>query len=230
MLSAHRHVLVVLAGFLLMAQPVTSGAQTQPPVFKTGDEKLLYLWGATIGNELAVTGVTDPKELEWILRGLRDRVAGKSPGFSTSEQSSLNEYLLGRLALTASSEKQLSQAYLREKAKEPNAVVTKSGLVYRELARGKGAQPTKESKVKVNYTGTLRNGWVFDSSQQRGAPFETPLTQVIGCWTEAIPMMKVGGKAMITCPPELAYGEGGTLTIPPGSALSFEVELLEVGK
>ena len=226
--KAHRPLLIVGATVFLTVQPVSSSADA--PVFKTGDQKLLYLWGATIGNELAVTGVTDATELEWILRGLRDRVAGQSQAFSTDEQSQLNEYLLSRLTKTALTEQQLSLAFVRQKAKEPNAVVTSSGLVYRELRRGDGAQPTKDSRVKVKYVGTLRNGWVFDSSQQRGTPLETSLTGVIDCWTEAIPMMKVGGKAAITCPPELAYGDGGTLTIPPGSALSFDVELLEVGK
>ena len=226
--KARRHMLVAGLAVFLTVQLVTSRAEA--PVFKTGDQKLLYLWGATIGNELAVTGVTDAKELEWIVRGLRDRVAGQSPAFSTDEQSRLNEYLMSRLTKTALSEQQLSLAFIKQKAKEPNAVVTSSGLVYRELRRGDGAQPTQDSTVKVHYVGTLRNGWVFDSSQQRGTPLETSLTGVIGCWTEAIPMMKVGGKAAITCPPELAYGDGGTLTIPPGSALTFDVELLEVGK
>lgn len=227
-LKAHRHMLVVGAGFLLMVQPVSG--RDGPPKFKTSDQKMLYLWGATIGNEVAVAGVTDSKELEWILRGLRGRVAGESPAFAADEQSQLYDYLISRLEKTAVTEEALSLPYVREKAKEPNAVVTPSGLVYRELLRGDGAQPTKDSKVKVQYVGTLRNGWVFDSSQQRGAPLETSLTQVIGCWSEAIPMMKVGGKAAITCPPALAYGHGGTPTIPPNSVLNFEVELLEVGK
>ncbi len=227
-LRAHRHMLIVGAGFFLMVQPASS--RDGPPVFKTSDQKMLYLWGATIGNELAVTGVTDSKELEWILRGLRDRVAGQSPAFTSDERSPLNDYLLGRLTKTAETEKELSAAYVREKSKEPNAVVTQSGLVYRELMRGDGAQPTKDSTVKVQYVGTLRNGWVFDSSRQRGAPLETSLTGVIACWSEAIPMMKVGGKAAITCPPGLAYGDGGTGTIPPGSVLTFDVELLEVDK
>jgi FKBP-type peptidyl-prolyl cis-trans isomerase len=220
--------LIVAAGVFLIVQPVSG--RDGPPEFKTNDQKLLYLWGAAIGNEVAVAGVTDAKELELILRGLRDRVAGQSPAFAADEQSQLYDYLMSRLEKTAVTEETHALAYVREKAKEPNAVVTESGLVYRELLRGDGAQPTEDSKVKVQYVGTLRNGWVFDSSRQRGAPLETSLTEVIGCWKEAIPMMKAGGKAVITCPPKLAYGYGGTTTIPPNSALSFDVELLEVDK
>jgi FKBP-type peptidyl-prolyl cis-trans isomerase len=175
-------------------------------------------------------GATDPKELEWIFRGMGDRVAGKSPAFTADELSRLTTYLLGRIQKNGVAEQAHSLAYAREKAKEPNAAVTKSGLVYREIAKGNGAQPARNSTVKVEYVGKLRNGWVFDSSRQRGAPIETPLTAVIGCWQEAIPMMKVGGKAAITCPPDLAYGDGGTHNIPPGSALTFDLELLDVAK
>ncbi len=175
-------------------------------------------------------GARSPEELEWIFRGMRDRVAGKSPPFTAEELTGLTNYLLGRIEKNGVSEQAQSVVFLREKAKEPNAVVTKSGLIYREIAKGKGAQAASNSTVKVAYVGKLRNGWVFDSSRQRGGPLKTPLSTVIACWQEAIPMMKVGGKAAITCPPGLAYGDGGTNTIPPGSALDFEVELLEVGK
>jgi len=109
-------------------------------------------------------------------------------------------------------------------------VTTDSGLVIRELLLGRGAQPTKGSRVKVHYTGTLRDGAIFDSSVARGQPLETRLDKVIPCWSEAIPMMRVGGKARITCPPDLAYGTRGNRGIPGGAALSFEVELLEVSQ
>jgi peptidylprolyl isomerase len=84
----------------------------------------------------------------------------------------------------------------------------------------------------VHYTGTLEDGTKFDSSVDRGEPIEFVLGrgQVIPGWDEGIGLMKVGGKAAITCPPGLAYGAGGTLTIPPGSVLTFDVELLGVDK
>ncbi|MBL8201151.1 MAG: FKBP-type peptidyl-prolyl cis-trans isomerase [Chromatiales bacterium] len=217
-------------GILLATMIVPLRSLAEPPEFKTADQRMLYHWGTSIADELANVGASDPRELEWIFRGMSDRVAGKSPPFTAAELSNLTNYLLDRIQKNGVAEQARSVAYVTGKAKEPNAVVTRSGLVYREIAKGKGAQASKTSTVKVAYVGRLRNGWVFDSSRQRGAPLDTALSAVIPCWQEAIPMMKVGGKASITCPPALAYGDGGTHNIPPGSALTFEVDLLGVGK
>ena len=115
-------------------------------------------------------------------------------------------------------------------AKEPGAVVTDSGLVYRSLKEGNGASPAETDKVKVHYRGTFPDGREFDSSYSRNAPAEFPLNRVIKCWTEGVQRMKVGGKAKLTCPAPIAYGErgaGGGL-IPPNATLQFEVELLGI--
>jgi FKBP-type peptidyl-prolyl cis-trans isomerase FkpA len=115
-------------------------------------------------------------------------------------------------------------------AKEAGAVVTASGLVYRSLKDGTGAQPTSLSDVvKVHYRGTLPNGTEFDSSYKRNAPIDFPLNRVIPCWTEGVQKMKVGGKAKLTCPPSIAYGANGAgNVIPPNATLHFEVELLGI--
>jgi FKBP-type peptidyl-prolyl cis-trans isomerase FkpA len=115
-------------------------------------------------------------------------------------------------------------------AKEAGAVVTASGLVYRSLKEGSGAQPASASDtVKVHYRGTLPNGTEFDSSYKRNAPIDFPLNRVIPCWTEGVQKMKVGGKAKLTCPPSIAYGERGAAgVIPPNATLHFEVELLGI--
>jgi FKBP-type peptidyl-prolyl cis-trans isomerase FkpA len=105
-----------------------------------------------------------------------------------------------------------------------------SGLIYQSLKDGSGASPTASDVVKVHYRGTLTNGTEFDSSYQRGQPAEFPLNRVIKCWTEGVQKMKVGGKARLTCPPAIAYGERGTPggPIPPNATLNFEVELLGI--
>lgn len=115
-------------------------------------------------------------------------------------------------------------------AKEPGAVVTASGLVYKSIKEGTGASPKASDTVKVHYKGTFPDGKEFDSSYKSGGPAEFPLNGVIRCWTEGVQMMKVGGKAKLTCPGPIAYGErgaGGGL-IPPNATLVFEVELLGV--
>ncbi|HWI10738.1 MAG TPA: FKBP-type peptidyl-prolyl cis-trans isomerase [Burkholderiaceae bacterium] len=117
-------------------------------------------------------------------------------------------------------------------AAEKGAVVTPSGLVYRSLRDGPGASPLATDTVKVHYRGTFADGSEFDSSYRRNAPAEFPLDGVIKCWTEGVQRMKVGGKAKLTCPAAIAYGErgaGGGL-IPPNTALQFEIELLAIAK
>jgi FKBP-type peptidyl-prolyl cis-trans isomerase FkpA len=114
-------------------------------------------------------------------------------------------------------------------AKEPGAVVTKSGLVYRTLKEGKGASPAASDTVRVHYVGTFPDGREFDSSYKRGQPTEFPLNRVIPCWTEGVQHIKVGGKAKLTCPSSIAYGERGAGgVIPPNATLVFEIELLDI--
>lgn len=116
-----------------------------------------------------------------------------------------------------------------EAAKEPGAVVTSSGLVYRSLKDGTGPSPTAADTVKVHYRGTFPDGREFDSSYKRNEAIEFPLTGVIRCWTEGVQKMKVGGKAKLTCPPSIAYGERGAgNAVPPNATLMFEVELLGI--
>ncbi len=115
-------------------------------------------------------------------------------------------------------------------AKEPGAVATASGLVYQSIKDGSGASPKATDTVKVHYKGTFPDGKEFDSSYKTGQPAEFPLNGVIKCWTEGVQMMKTGGKARLTCPASIAYGERGAGgVIPPNATLVFEIELLGVG-
>ena len=132
------------------------------------------------------------------------------------------------VTFTASAQGDLTAA----NAKEKGAIVNASGLVYRSIREGQGAKPTAADVVKVHYRGTFADGSEFDSSYARNSPAQFPLGGVIPCWTEGVQMMKVGGKAKLTCPSKLAYGERGAGggKIPPNTALQFEVELLEITK
>jgi len=104
-----------------------------------------------------------------------------------------------------------------------------ASLGYKSLRDGQGASPTAADTVKVNYRGMLVDGTEFDSSYKRNAPATFPLGRVIPCWTQGMQKMKVGGKAELMCPPELAYGDRGAGgVIPPRATLKFEIELLEI--
>ncbi len=108
-------------------------------------------------------------------------------------------------------------------------VTTASGIVFEMLQNGSGPSPAATDTVKVHYRGTFPDGREFDSSYKRGQPTEFPLNRVIPCWTEAVQMMKPGGKARITCPPGLAYGERGAgSSVPPNATLNFEIELISI--
>ena len=130
------------------------------------------------------------------------------------------------VAATASAQ---TDAVLTAASKEQGAQVTKSGLVYRSLKDGTGASPAATDRVRVHYKGTFPDGKEFDSSYKRGEPTEFPLNGVIPCWTEGVQLMKTGGKAKLTCPSAIAYGQRGAGgVIPPNATLVFEVELLGI--
>jgi len=115
-------------------------------------------------------------------------------------------------------------------AAEPKEERTASGIVITTLQEGTGASPNANDTVKVHYRGTLTNGQEFDSSYRRNQPAVFPLYRVIPCWTEGVQKIKVGGKAKLVCPPNLAYGSRGVPGIPPDSTLVFEIELLDIAK
>ncbi len=121
------------------------------------------------------------------------------------------------------------EAFLAKIKKEESVKTTASGLAYKVLSTGTGANPKATDQVTVHYTGKLIGGKVFDSSVKRGQPTTFPLNRVIPGWTEGLQLMKQGGKAIFYIPSDLAYGaRGAGGVIPPNATLIFEVELLEI--
>ena len=124
----------------------------------------------------------------------------------------------------ANSEVQLNEIIMNESTRQ------EASLLMEDLVVGSGEEATAGSLVTVHYTGTLESGEKFDSSLDRGAPFQFILGvgQVISGWDQGVSGMKVGGKRKLTIPPELGYGANAVGSIPANSTLFFEVELLEV--
>lgn len=120
------------------------------------------------------------------------------------------------------------EKFMAEVSNNKSVYTTKSGLKYLRLKEGNGKRPTATDRVKVHYTGKLIDGTTFDSSVDRGEPITFPLNQVIPGWTEGLQLMDEGSKYMLYIPYNLGYGEQPAGSIPPGSTLIFEVELLEI--
>ncbi len=104
-----------------------------------------------------------------------------------------------------------------------------SGVIFESMQAGSGPSPKATDTVKVHYRGTLTDGREFDSSYKRGQPASFPLNRVIPCWTEAVQLMRPGGKARVTCPPATAYGaRGAGNAVPPNATLVFDIELISI--
>lgn len=234
----HRLALVVAA--LLLAAPalarevVPAAEMPQHPpspaeISPEAVDRALYATGLSIAKNLEPYALT-PKELDRLVKGIRDGVNGK-PEFAFDEvaQKALTQLATARLAVASEKEKVRGEAYLKKAAAEKGAVKRESGLVMIPLVEGKGASPKATDRVKLNYVGTLVDGKEFGSNAKRGAPFETQVDQVMPCWTEALQVLKVGGKAKVVCPPAMAYGAGGRPPQIAGNAvLVFALELVEI--
>ena len=202
-----------------------------PAKVETEEEKVLYALGLAIAqNSLEpFRGQFSDAEIAVVMQGFADAVKGGEPIVSLQEFGpKINPMLQERMQKVQAQAAAEGTAFREKAAQEEGAVQTASGLIFKELTAGTGASPKATDRVKVHYHGSLIDGTVFDSSVDRGEPVTFALNQVVKGWTEGLQMMKVGGKAKLTIPPELAYGPGGRAGIPANATLIFEVELLGI--
>lgn len=195
------------------------------------DEKTVYAIAYETGKKLQMFQLSDG-EMKVFRKGIQDGLKDAKEDVDVKQQLvKVADLIQKRSTVIAEKEKKEATTFLEGLAKEAGAQKTESGLIFKEVAAGSGATPAATDKVKVHYHGTLRDGKVFDSSKERGQPATFPLNGVIPCWTEGVQKMKVGGKAILGCPAEIAYKDrGAPPVIKPGAALKFEVELIEIVK
>lgn len=222
---------VRLAAFLLtlagLAAQAGFAADTAAP--STEEEKTAYALGAMLARNLAGFELT-PAEVAQVQKAIADVAAGKESAVNLEEyEAKVRALAQARGAKRAEKEKASGKTFAAEAAKKPGASTTPSGLVFQETKAGTGASPAATDKVKVHYRGTFTDGKEFDSSPA-DKPVEFGLNQVIPCWTEGLQKMKVGGKATLVCPSDIAYGDRGRPGIPPGATLVFDIELLDIVK
>ena len=222
--------LVIWPTVLILLATAINAAADEPKV-ETEEQKTLYALGLTINRSLSPLNLS-PSELELVEAGLADGGLHKTPKVDLATYGpKIKQLQEARAAAVAAAEKKTSQAVVDRAAREPGATKTASGLIMIPVTPGSGASPQATDTVTVNYEGRLTDGTVFDSSMQRGGPATLPLNGVIKCWTEALQLVKVGGKSRLVCPADLAYGDQGwPPLIKPGATLVFEVELLGIAQ
>ncbi len=212
-----------LAGLSCKAQAAAA------PELKTDEQKTFYALGLVVSENLAPFNMTEA-ELEAVKAGMIDGVLHHDLKVKMEDYGpKIGALAHDRAAAGAAAEKASGTAYLDKAAAEPGAVKVPTGFVIQEMKPGTGPSPKPTDKVKVHYKGTLIDGTVFDSSLDRGEPVVFPLDHVYPCWTQALQMMKVGGKSRLVCPSDLAAGDRGSPPrIKPGATLVFEVELIGI--
>lgn len=203
----------------------------QPPAVNNDD--IAYFMGYQFGTAIVQQGSGNLNP-DVISEALKAALSGSASTQSETMQQAVIAELQARARrqqeqaiamIKSQSEEFLAENKAREGVKE-----TSSGLQYEVIEEGSGVAPTASDRVTVHYEGRLVSGQVFDSSLQRGEPVTFGLNQVIAGWTEGLQLMKEGGHIRLYIPADLGYGPGGTRTIPPHSALIFDVQLITVVK
>lgn len=213
--------------------PSTSPKPVAPAVvLKNSVDSFSYALGVSLASYYKSQGIA---ELNSALLGkaCTDLLGGKQPLLDNNVASTiLNNYMTKLKGEKSKVAKEAGEKYLSENSKRPGVITTASGLQYEVIQEGTGESPVATDTVTCHYTGTFLDGMKFDSSHDHegNQPISFPLSGVIRGWTEGLQLMKVGAKYKFAIPYTLGYGEYDYMTIPGGSTLLFEVELLEIKK
>jgi FKBP-type peptidyl-prolyl cis-trans isomerase len=205
-------------------------AEDKPPQLKELKDRASYAIGLNVGFNMKRQNVEVNQEA--FVAGFKDALTpGKSPALNEEQvretMMAFEKEMQQKQTEAAQKNADAAKKFLDENKSKEGVKTTASGLQYKVMKEGNGAQPKASDTVTVNYRGTLMDGTEFDSSYKRGQPAIFPVGGVIKGWTEALQLMKVGSKYQLFIPPDLAYGPQGQRTIPPNSLLIFEVELMD---
>jgi FKBP-type peptidyl-prolyl cis-trans isomerase FklB len=227
---------IFLSGIALTAsaqvKKTTPAAKTTAPVkvLKNLNDSASYAIGLSVINFYKQQGITS-LNTALVSKAINDALANRKL-LLTDEQANSCVMTLMNQKQEAKSKTTIveGQKFLAQNKNKPGVQTTASGLQYEVITQGTGPKPTVNDSVEVNYVGTLINGNEFDNSYKRGQSITFLVTGVIKGWTEALQLMNAGSKYKLYIPYELAYGTNdvGNGSIPGGSVLVFEVELLRV--
>lgn len=194
-------------------------------------DKLSYALGMNVGYSYLASGISN-LQVDDFAQGVKAVMEQAEPALSIDEAKTIiNDFFMllqEQINKAAGETLKKGEEFLAENAKRPGIVTLPSGLQYEILSAGTGRKPSATDRVQCHYHGTLIDGTVFDSSVQRGEPAVFGVNQVIPGWVEALQLMPEGSRWKLYIPSKLAYGERQAGSIPPNSALVFEVELIKV--
>ncbi|NBC27076.1 MAG: FKBP-type peptidyl-prolyl cis-trans isomerase [Bacteroidetes bacterium] len=213
--------------------PSSDGETSLDSTIDSVSYSLGFFYGQSLSSE-GVESLEDDKFIAGLNRALNredsqlDQAAMQSLMQTYQQEISANAE--ARREEEAAENIEAGNEFLEENAQNEDVMVTESGLQYRVIEEGSGAQPTAEDEVEVHYRGTLISGEEFDSSYERGETASFPLSRVIPGWTEGLQLMSEGATYEFFVPSELAYGNNPPPGSPiqPGSVLIFEVELIDI--
>ncbi len=217
-------------------KPAGEAAAEKAVSLATEMDKVSYIIGTQIAGNLKKAKIE--VNVESLTQGLKDALVGTNLAMSQAEMTKIYSGWQTRMRAeqAAKQKKEAAEnlakgtAFLEANKTKEGVKVLPSGLQYKVITEGTGNTPTADDRVKTNYRGTLINGTEFDSSYKRGKPLEFAVTGVIKGWTEALQLMKEGGKWQLYIPANLAYGTRPRPSIPANSTLIFEIELIEIVK
>lgn len=218
-----------------IAQATATGQKPNVAEANAEEKRYLEVLGWLIGQQAGLPQLAlDRKDVNAFANGIDDALSGRPSKLSLEENGpAIQQFLMQRAAEAIKAEVEVNVAAAAAKTAEllgnPEYKQTESGLIYRIVDSGSDKKPAASDKVRVNYTGWLLDGTMFDSSVERGQPAEFGLDQVIDGWTEGLQLIGEGGEIELYIPYNLAYGkEGKAPVIPPASMLHFNVELLAI--
>lgn len=216
-----------LLAVLLAMFTLTATASTD---LKTPKEKISYVFGVQIANNIARQGLD--LDAKAFAEAVSDVWGKKNLRMTEAEmRATMQEFqaeMKKRFEALAEKNGEAGKAYREKNKKTKGVVELNSGVQYKIIKKGKGKKPSKSDTVVVNYKGSLVDGTVFDSSEKHNQPLTIPVSNVIPGWQEIIPMMRVGAKWHVVIPPDMAYGNRGNGMIGPNSTLVFDIELLSI--
>ena len=221
-------VLFLFPASVLMAQSKKPVAKPIPAKVYSSTDSLSYALAIMVADFYKNQGL-DRVNSDMIKMAFDD-VYNNKPLLISQEQANMTiqEKMQEFMSKKSNGAKEESTKFLEANKKRPGVITLPSGLQYEILTKGSGAVPKESDHVKAHYAGTLINGKEFDNSYKRGEPIEIPVTGVIKGWIEALQLMPVGSKWKLFIPSDLAYGDRGQGPIPGGSALIFDIELIEI--